>query len=208
MKRQLVMEKIIRSTEIGDAEAVRDIYAPFVSDNATSFEIEPPDVPAMEQRIRTVQDQYPWLVYVSDEKVLGYAYASRHRERKAYQWCVEVSVYVHASALHCGIGRALYLSLFEILRRQGCVNAYAGITLPNPPSIRLHESLGFQPIGVFTQCGFKLGRWHDVAWLQLRLLDAPVPIPNLRPAREILADDSIKQFLLQQAQAAYFCSRS
>jgi L-amino acid N-acyltransferase YncA len=195
------MEKTIRSIEIGDAEAVRNIYAPFVSENATSFETEPPDVLAMEQRIKTVQDQYPWLVYVSDGKVLGYAYASRHRERKAYQWCVEVSVYIHASARHCGIGRALYISLFEILRRQGYVNAYAAITLPNAPSIRLHESLGFQHIGVFTQCGFKLGRWHDVAWLQLRLLDAPSPNPDPRPARELIANDSIRALFLHQAQA-------
>src|SRR5262245_56707304 len=120
------MEKRIRSIHIRDAKAVRDIYAPFVSESATSFELEPPDVPLMEQRIHALKDQYPWLVFEADGNVLGYAYASCHRERQAYQWCVEVSVYVHASAYRRGVGRALYVSLFEILRRQGYVNAYAG----------------------------------------------------------------------------------
>jgi phosphinothricin acetyltransferase len=202
------MEKTIRSIEIRDAEAVRDIYAPFVSESATSFEIETPDVVVMEQRIRVLQDQYPWLVFVADGKVLGYAYASRHRERKAYQWCVEVSVYVHASARRCGVGRALYLSLFEILRRQGYVNAYAGITLPNPSSIHLHESLGFTPIGVFTQIGYKMGRWHDVAWLQLRLLDTSTPIPHPHSAREIIPDDSIAGVLQQQADTVRYGSNA
>src|SRR5262245_29101739 len=119
------MGKRIRSADVDDAQAIRDIYAPFVSENATSFETDPPDVPTMQQRILTLQQQYPWLVFEADKKVLGYAYASRHRERHAYQWCVEVSVYVHASGQRCGIGRALYTSLFEILRRQGYVNAYA-----------------------------------------------------------------------------------
>jgi L-amino acid N-acyltransferase YncA len=194
------MEKRIRSIEIRDAEAVRDIYAPFVSESATSFEQEPPDVPMMEQRIRALQGQYPWLVFEVDEKVLGYAYASRHRERHAYQWSVDVSVYIHASGHRRGIGRALYTSLFEILRRQGYVNAYAGITLPNPSSVGLHESLGFAPVGVFTRTGYKFGRWHDVVWLQLRLLDTPTPVPHPQPATEILSNKDIPAILQWQAQ--------
>jgi L-amino acid N-acyltransferase YncA len=194
------MEMNIRSIQIADAESVRNIYAPFVSESATSFEIEPPDVAATEQRIRALKDQYPWLVFESDGRVFGYAYASRHRERLAYQWCVEVSVYVDASMRRCGIGRALYLSLFDVLRRQGYVNAYAGITLPNPSSVRLHESLGFAPIGIFTKIGYKLGQWHDVAWLQLRLLDAPTPVPQPYSTRAILSDSEMAAVLQRQAQ--------
>jgi len=194
------MKKGIRSAEVRDAEAIRDIYAPFVLESATSFEIEVPDVPSVEQRIRSVQERYPWLVFESGEAVLGYAYATRHRERLAYQWCVEVSVYVHASMRRCGVGRALYVSLFEILKRQGYVNAYAGITLPNLSSIFMHESLGFEPIGVFKKIGYKLGQWHDVAWLQFRLLDDATPILQPIPAKAILSDNEIAAFFQRQAQ--------
>lgn len=201
------MEKRIRSIEARDAEAARDIYAPFVSGTATSFETEPPAVAEMDRRIRELQDQYPWLVFDGDGQVLGYAYASPHRARKAYQWCVDVSVYVDVSVWHCGVGRALYTALFEILRRQGYVNAYAGITLPNPASIGLHESLGFVPIGVYTRVGFKLGQWHDVSWLHLRLLDAPTPIPNPVPAREFFLDERIAEFFERQAQTVRYGPR-
>ncbi len=194
------MEKRIRSVEIKDAEAVRDIYAPSVLQSATSFEIEPPDVTIMEQRIRKVQEQYPWLVFEADGRVLGYAYASRYREREAYQWCIEVSAYVHASAHRCGVGRALYASLFEIVRRQGYVNAYAAITLPNPSSVGLHRSMGFDPVGVFTRMGYKFEQWHDVIWLQRRLIHDPAPVPKPLAANQILGMPEIDAIFQRDAQ--------
>ena len=197
------MEKRIRSADISDAEAVCNIYAPFVSNTATSFESVPPETAVMEQRIRDLRAQYPWLVFEAGDQVLGYAYASPHRTRHAYQWCVEVSVYIHAEAQNCGVGRALYTTLFEILRRQGFVNAYAAITLPNLASVALHESLGFAPIGVFKQIGFKLGEWHDVAWLHLRLIDGLNPI-DPRPAIEVLHDQYILDICRQQAHAVRY----
>jgi phosphinothricin acetyltransferase len=133
-------------------------------------------------------------VFEDGKQVLGYAYASSHRTRRAYQWCVEVSVYVHAAARQYGVGRALYRALFEILRRQGYVNAYAGITLPNPASMGLHESLGFLPVGVFGRIGFKFGQWHDVAWLQLRLLEASEPVANPDPAPKFSLDENVAPF--------------
>jgi phosphinothricin acetyltransferase len=114
-----------------------------------------------------------------------------HRARQAYQWCVEVSVYVHPKLRRCGAGRALYTALFDLLRRQGYVNAYAGITLPNQASMALHESLGFVPVGVFTRIGFKFDRWHDVAWLQLRLVEAPRPGPAPLPAAGFLQEQTM-----------------
>jgi L-amino acid N-acyltransferase YncA len=201
------MEKRIRSIELHDAEAVRSIYAPFVTDSATSFEIEPPDTTTIEQRIRDLKDRYPWLVFEADEKVLGYAYASPHRARHAYQWCVDVSVYIHGLARGCGVGRALYASLFEMLRRQSYVNVYAGITLPNPASIGLHQSLGFVPVGVYSRVGFKFGKWHDVVWLHLRLSEAPVPTLNLLPAKELFLDERIAAVFQQQAELAQYGSR-
>lgn len=194
------VHKRIRKIELSDAEAVREIYAPFVSDNATSFEAEPPNVSTTRQRISDLTEQYPWLVFEADKRVLGYAYASSHRARHAYQWCVEVSVYIHDIARQRGVGRALYLSLFEVLRRQGYVNAYAGITLPNPASVGLHESLGFTPIGVFSGIGFKFGQWHDVAWLQLRLLETEKPVSSPLPAKDILLDESCAAVFDQQAR--------
>ena len=113
----------------------------------------------------------PWLVWEEDGRVLGYAYASGHRARAAYQWCVEVSVYVHPDARRGGIARRLYTELFERLREQGFYNAYAGITLPNPASVGFHEAMGFRPIGVYPKIGYKFGRWHDVGWWSLRLRD-------------------------------------
>jgi L-amino acid N-acyltransferase YncA len=194
------MGKSIRSIELSDAKAVRDIYAPFVTDSATSFETEPPDTAAIQQRIRDLTVQYPWLVFETEGKVLGYAYASSHRARKAYQWCVEVSVYVHEKARQCGVGRALYLSLFEVLRRQGYATAYGGITLPNPASVGLHESLGFTTIGVYSRVGYKFGQWHDVIWLQLRLLEADDPVPTPHPAADFLSAKDVADVFKRLAE--------
>ena len=197
------MDKVIRGVELEDSKAIRDIYAPFVSDSATSFEVDPPDAGTMEQRIRELWKQFPWLVYEAGGEVLGYAYASPHRAaRKAYQWCVEVSIYVHARARKRGVGRALYGSLFELLRRQGYVNAYAGITLPNAGSLRLHESLGFAPIGVYPRIGFKFGAWHDVAWLQLRLQESSAPVPDPLPVQDLLDENGVRALLQENALRA------
>ena len=187
--------------EVADTEAVRAIYAPFVSDNATSFEAVVPDLAEMERRIQTQRDRYPWLVFERDRTILGYAYASAHRARKAYQWCVEVSLYVHPQAHRCGVGRALYTALFELLRQQGYVNAYAGITLPNPSSMGLHESLGFVPVGVFRQIGFKFDRWHDVAWLHLRLSEKPCPLSDPLLAADLWREMSVTAMLSACAQS-------
>ena len=176
------MASRIRSVTTADAESVRMIYAPYVSDSATSFEAVVPDLAEMTRRIESQADRYPWLVFESGDRILGYAYASPHRTRTAYQWSVEVSVYVDATAHRRGVGRALYLALFELLRRQGYVNAYAGITLPNPSSLGLHESLGFVPVGVYRQIGFKFDRWHDVEWLHLRLVQDPRAVTDPLPA--------------------------
>ncbi len=162
------------------------IYAPYVRDTAISFESEPPDAAAMAARIAATTALHPWLVAEADGTVLGYCYATRHRERAAYRWGTDVSVYLAADARGRGLGRLLYTALLDLLRRQGFRTAYAGIALPNPASVRLHEAMGFQPIGVYPRVGYKLGRWHDVGWWELPLHPTddsppaePIPFPEL-----------------------------
>jgi L-amino acid N-acyltransferase YncA len=169
----------IRLAMPGDAEGVREIYVPYVRSSAVTFETVEPSVEEMAQRIAGISARYPWLVCEISDAVAGYAYASRHRERAAYQWCVEVSVYVDGAHHGRGIGSALYDALFRILMDQGFYTAYAGITLPNPASISLHEKKGFKAIGVFGNAGYKLNAWHDVGWWQrsLREKDAAPDTP-------------------------------
>lgn len=171
---------MIRLATVDDASACLAIYAPVVAGTAISFEIEVPTVEEMKRRIRETLTQYPWLVLAEAGGVLGYAYASAHRQRPAYQWSVNVSVYVSPAARRTGVGRRLYTSLLSLLRLQGFMNAFAGVALPNDGSVGLHEALGFQPIGVYRSSGFKLGRWVDVGRWQLQLQDLPgEPVPPL-----------------------------
>ena len=196
------MANRIRSVTSADAESIRMIYAPYVSDSATSFEAVVPDVAEMTRRIEAQADRYPWLVFESGDRMLGYAYASPHRARTAYQWSVEVSVYVHADAHRRGIGRALYVALFELLRRQGYVNAYAGITLTNTSSVGMHESLGFVPVGIYRQIGFKFDRWHDVEWLHLRLVQDPRAVTDPIPAVHLWRTEAVSNLLEECAGTA------
>ncbi|GAB5535555.1 MAG: GNAT family N-acetyltransferase [Rubricoccaceae bacterium] len=160
----------IRLASPTDARAIASIYAPVVMDTATSFEMEPPDAAEMERRMAVVLPSHPWLVAEEEGRVLGYAYAGAHRSRVAYQWSVEPSVYVAATAQGRGIGRRLYTALFAVLREQGFARAYAGVTLPNAPSLGLHHAFGFKEVGVYRRVGYKHGAWHDVWWGALDLL--------------------------------------
>ncbi len=172
---------MIRLATPADGPALATIYAPAVTDHTTSFELEPPDGAEMARRVERLMARTPWLVCEWQSKVVGYAYAGLHRDRWAYQWSVEVSAYVDAKAHRRGVARALYASLFAVLALQGFRNAYAGITLPNAPSERMHEAVGFTPVGVYRGVGYKFGAWHDVLWLERalapRIAGPAVPIP-------------------------------
>ena len=180
------MAAIIRLARESDAERMLAIYAPVVRDTAISFELEPPTEDDFRGRIRSTLQHTPWLACGDDEDILGYAYAGRFRPRAAYQWSVEVSVYVAPDRQGRGVGRALYTSLFECLRLQGYHNAYAGIALPNPASIALHERFGFEAIGAYRSVGYKHGRWHDVGWWQLTIQELGSP-----PAPPARLDDAL-----------------
>lgn len=189
------MHKQIRLATATDADAILEIYAPIVQQTVISFEMEVPTLETMRERITTTTTQHPWLVVDMGGEIAGYAYASPHRTRAAYQWSVDVSAYVHAHYRQRRIGKALYTSLFRILKEQGYYNAYAGITLPNTASVALHESLGFLPIGVYTGVGFKQGAWHDVGWWHLRIRP-PGPPPSPPLSVQALTSDPAWEALL------------
>ncbi|MEM6280981.1 MAG: arsinothricin resistance N-acetyltransferase ArsN1 family B [Chloroflexota bacterium] len=163
----------IRLATPDDAGAIAAIYRPIVLETPISFETEPPAADVMQGRIEKTLPQYPWLVYDIDDAVAGYVYGSRHRARAAYQWAVEVTVYVDVRYRGRGVGRRLYAVLLALLRAQGYYTAFGGITLPNAASVKLHETLGFKHIGTFPDIGYKSGAWHDVGWWALRLQELP-----------------------------------
>ena len=163
------------------------IYAPVVRETAISFEEEPPAEATFRERVRATLGARPWLVCELGGEVAGYAYAGAHRERAAYRWSVEPSVYVDAGHRRRGVARALYGALLDVLAVQGYFNAYAGIALPNPASVALHEACGFVPVGVYRGAGYKHGRWHDVGWWQRTLCDDRAAVREPRPLAEVLA---------------------
>jgi phosphinothricin acetyltransferase len=152
-----------------DAEAIAGIYAPYVTDTVVSFEDMAPTPAAMAERIARLTETHAWLVAEAGGEILGYAYACPHRERAAYQWATEVTVYVDPRHQRRGAGRALYKVLFERLAERGYRIALAVIALPNDASVGLHEACGFRLVGVYRGIGFKLGEWWDVGWWQLEL---------------------------------------
>jgi len=177
---------VIRLARDEDVPALLEIYAPIVRDTAISFELAPPSEAELRARVRAILEKTPWLVCAEGGAVCGYAYAGPFRARPAYQWTAEATVYVAEAHRGKGMARALYTALFAGLRLLGYRRVYAGIALPNPASVRMHEALGFAPVGVFTGAGFKLGRWHDVGFWQLSLGDDASPSAPPRRLGEVL----------------------
>jgi len=157
----------IRIATENDAAAILAIYSPYIESTSLTFETEVPGLGSFTERILTYLDNWPWLVCEIDGIIAGYAYATRYRERTAYQWCTECSVYIHDDFHRAGIARALYTALFEILKRQGFRNVYAVINLPNEKSVQFHESCGFKWFATYEKVGYKLGKWKNVGWWQL-----------------------------------------
>jgi L-amino acid N-acyltransferase YncA len=169
-----------------DAAACAAIYAPYITAGVASLEERAPEPHEMANRIRIISRDYPWLVAELDGQVIGYAYASRHRERAAYRWAADVTVYISDDHHRRGVGRTLYRALFGLLERQGVYEVCAGVTLPNDASVGLHEAMGFAPVGVYRDVAFKFGQWRDVGWWQMSLRErrggAP-PVELGPPAR-------------------------
>lgn len=188
----------IRLATQADGPRLAEIYRPAVEDSCISFEDVVPDGAEMGRRIMQVQERTPWIVAEDADLVLGYAYASRHRERPAYAWSVESSIYVDLTLHRSGIGRRLYGALFDLLAWQGFQSVFAGIVQPNPVSAGFHRSLGFTEVGTYRGVGFKAGGWRDTLWLQRQLNDHPVPPPAIRALPQ-LADDPAATGILPAA---------
>lgn len=177
-----IIQSMIRIARHSDAAQIAAIYAPYIVNSTVSFEMEPPDAVEICARMDKILPQTPWLVYeATDGRVAAYAYASAHRDRLAYQWTREVSVYVHPDFRRQKIANLLYSTLIDILKIQGYTNVLAGITLPNEPSIAFHEAMGFKLLGIYHRIGYKLGAYRDVGWWELFIGSADeaptVPIP-------------------------------
>jgi L-amino acid N-acyltransferase YncA len=166
---------MIRDASEQDGRACAAIYAPYVTDTAITFELEPPAADEMAQRIAAAQRCHAWLVLEDDARVVGYAYGGPYKERPAYRWSCEVSVYLELGRRRTGGGRALYTALFDRLAAHGYRTLVAGMTLPNDASLGLHGAMGFEPVGTYRRVGWKHGRWHDVAWAQRMLVAGEEP---------------------------------
>jgi phosphinothricin acetyltransferase len=167
-----------------DADACLAIYAPFVVGTAVSFEEQVPDHSEFVDRMRRAQSTHAWMVADVSGETIGFAYGAPHRQRAAYRWSTDTTVYVAPEHRRAGVGRALYSQLLARLAQRGYHMACAGIALPNDASVGLHESLGFVPVGVYRRIGWKAGAWRDVGWWQLELLPALDRMPS-----ELLHED-------------------
>jgi len=178
----------IRVATESDAAAIRDIYAPYVADTAITFETTAPSPGGLRERIRETRDEHPWLVCELDGDLVGYACAGPIREYGAYRWAVESTVYVADDAHGAGVGSALYDSLLSVLALQGFLDVHALVTRPNPASVALHESFGFERVTTFEAMGYKGGAWHDVDWWRRELgprPDDPAPPLSASEVREL-----------------------
>jgi phosphinothricin acetyltransferase len=175
----------IRLAKEEDANEILAIYSPYIINTSFTFETGVPTEQEFKERIRNYLQTYPWLVSEINNEIAGYAYAARHRERVAYQWCVESSIYIKDDYQHSGIAQALYSALIEILKKQGFMNVYGVINLPNDKSVRFHEKIGFNWFATYEKVGFKLGQWKNVGWWKLQANEyideppAPIKLPQI-----------------------------
>jgi L-amino acid N-acyltransferase YncA len=165
----------VRLASARDAEHVRAIYAPYVTDSYVSFETTLPSISEMRTRITESREHHPWLVAEESSRVVGFAHAGQHRARAGYRWSVESSVYVDTAYHRRGAAKELYVELLALLKLQRYHAVFAGIALPNDASVAFHRAMGFRPVGVFREIGFKLGAWRDTSWWQIRLSPSDVP---------------------------------
>ena len=198
----------VRAAAPEDAEQLLEIYTPFVisedsSLSNVSFELAAPDVEEFRQRIKDISKQFPYLVGEVNGQILGYVYCHPYRERLAYQWAVEVTIYLAPAGQGKGLGRLLYETMEKLLCLQGVTMAYSCITVGNDHSIKMHEALGYRLIGTFTNSGYKNGQWLDTVWLEKQLQPCPKQPDNIKSWREL--DPDAVAAVLTEATAKLQC---
>ena len=164
---------VIRSVSLNDAEALLNIYAYYVKNTAITFEYDVPTLEEFKQRITNTLKKYPYLVVVKEGTILGYAYAGVFKNRAAYDWSAEMTIYLKYDAVKCGLGRMLYEALETEMKKRGLLNLYACIGYPieeyeylTRNSAEFHAHLGYQTVGEFHKCGYKFGRWYNMIWME------------------------------------------
>ena len=164
---------MIRTVNVKDAEQLLKIYAYYVENTAITFEYEVPSLEEFEQRILKTLEKYPYLVLEKEGQILGYAYAGVFKDRAAYDWSAETTIYLKQDAVKCGLGRLLYEALEHEMKKRGFLNLYACIGYPieedeylTKNSAGFHEHLGYQMVGEVHKCGYKFGRWYNMIWME------------------------------------------
>lgn len=183
----------IRLAAVGDSAAIARTYAPYCESSVISFEDTAPTEDEMARRVASIGASKPWILLEHHGAAVGYAYASAHHERAAYRWSVSTAIYIDRAHHRRGAGRALYTSLFALLRELGYRQATAGITLPNPASVGLHAAFGFAPVGVYRRIGFKMGTWHDVGWYQAEIQPGTDTPPEPRSVRVLVGTAAFEE---------------
>lgn len=172
LNRVKILENIkFRMADVLDTEDILEIYKPYVTDTVITFEYEVPTVEDFKNRIEDISLEYPYIVCIYKDKIIGYAYAHKYAKRAAYQWDVEISIYLDIDYRNFGIGKILYKKVIKILKLQNIQNIYACVTSANSQSIKFHEKLGFEFIGVFKNTGYKFDKWHDITWFGMSIND-------------------------------------
>ncbi len=188
-----------RFVQPGDAAEITEIYRPYVEDSIVSWEFQAPEEGDFLHKINNWNPNYPWIVCECNGQVAGYAYAAEHRDRIGYQWCVEGSIYVHPNHRKKSLGKSLYTALFDLLKLQGYHVVLAIISVPNIPSVALHESLGFTKTASFENIGFKYDQWQSSEWYIKRLFNKEmkaadiIPVMSVEPSKvEQIFQESLK----------------
>lgn len=187
----------IRFVQESDAAAITEIYRPYVERTSISFEYDTPSSEEFLQRIRSMTAEFPWIVCLSDNEVIGYAYAIPHRNRTAYQWSADVTIYFSETFHRKGLAKITYETLFSLLKLQGIHTLLAGITIPNEKSVSFHQKMGFTHLGTYTNIGFKFGKWHDTQWFQLPLNDYNTTPTTPKKFPEIVNTVEVQEILME-----------
>lgn len=181
----------IRMATVKDTKEILNIYRPYVEKTFISFEHQAPSEEEFSNRIRQTLKRYPYLVATYHDKIVGYTYASTFKARAAYDWTVETSIYVEETYRGQGIGHQLYAALEALLIRQNIVTANACIAYPNEGSIQFHETCGYQKVAHFTKCGYKLGKWVDMIWMEKKLIEPPKQPQKVIPIQQLMINSFV-----------------